>query len=98
LDLRALRSAVDSLAAWTHPKWLPALAAVADGTEAVPPRPAGQGTFKLWQRNFWDTQLRSRDHYDEKWSYVRLNPVRKGLAGAPEDWPYQGEVFSLAWR
>jgi REP element-mobilizing transposase RayT len=80
----------------------------ADGTEPVPPEIRGGGSasvrtgtsipFKLWQRDFWDTQMRSREHYEEKLAYVRLNPVRKGLAGTPENWPYQGEVFSLAWR
>ncbi|MDD4341903.1 MAG: hypothetical protein PHO14_06680, partial [Kiritimatiellae bacterium] len=62
-----------------------------DGVEPVPPG------GKLWQRDFWDTQMRSRTHYDEKWSYVQMNPVRKGLAQTPGDWPFQGEVFPLAW-
>ncbi len=67
-----------------------------DGAEDVIPR--GREAFKLWQRDFWDTQMRSRTHYDEKWSYVRMNPVRRGLAYASEEWPFQGEVFPLAWR
>jgi REP element-mobilizing transposase RayT len=54
--------------------------------------------FKLWQRDFWDTQMRTREHYDEKLAYVRMNPVRKGLAKTPEDWQYQGEVFPIGWR
>src|SRR4051794_10205518 len=29
----------------------------------------------VWQRDFWDTQLRSGESYAEKWSYVELNPV-----------------------
>ena len=67
-----------------------------DGTEAVPP--GDRKSIKLWQRDFWDTQMRSRTHYDEKWSYVRMNPVRQGLAQTPDDWPFLGEVFPLAWR
>ena len=67
-----------------------------DGVEPVPP--GDRKTVKLWQRDFWDTQLRSRAHYDEKWSYVRMNPVRRGVAQMPDDWPFQGEVFPLAWR
>ncbi|NCD23459.1 MAG: hypothetical protein EOL90_11050 [Spartobacteria bacterium] len=66
-----------------------------DGTEPVPPE--GRETHKLWQRDYWDTQMRSRAHYDEKWVYVRINPVRQGLAGTPDEWPFQGEVFPLAW-
>jgi putative transposase len=56
--------------------------------------PAGTG---LWQRDCWDTQLRDARHYGEKWAYVAMNPVRKGLAARPEDWPYQGEVGLLQW-
>ena len=67
-----------------------------DGTEAVPP--GNRESIKLWQRDFWDTQMRSRTHYDEKKSYVRMNPARQGLAQTPDDWPFQGEVFPLAWR
>ncbi len=65
---------------------------VADGTRPVPP-----GPFKLWQRDYWDTQMRSREHYDEKLSYVRLNPVRKALVATPEEWPYQGNIYDVHW-
>ena len=69
-----------------------------DATEGVPPEGGEPKKFKLWQRDFWDTQMRSREHYDEKWSYVRMNPVRQGLVQTPDDWPFHGEVFPLAWR
>ncbi len=52
----------------------------------------------LWQRDFWDRQLRSGDSYSEKWSYVRNNPVRAGLIEKAVDWPYQGELNQLAWH
>jgi putative transposase len=51
----------------------------------------------VWQRHFWDTQLRRGENYDEKWSYVLQNPVRAGLVRRPEDWPYQGELNILRW-
>ena len=51
----------------------------------------------LWQRSFWDTELRRLDKYDEKWDYVRYNPVRKGLVTVPEEWPYQGVMNVLSW-
>ena len=53
---------------------------------------------KVWQRDFWDTQLRRGDNYAEKWNYVLNNPVRAGFVAAPEDWPYQGELSELLWR
>ncbi len=51
-----------------------------------------------WQRDFWDTQLRSGDSYSEKWAYVQNNPVRAGLLENSESWPYQGELNSLQWH
>jgi REP element-mobilizing transposase RayT len=50
-----------------------------------------------WQSDHWDTRLRSSGAYAEKWDYVRNNPVRRGLVGDPEDWPYQGVIFDLRW-
>lgn len=52
----------------------------------------------LWQRQCWDTQLRTGESYDAKWDYVRNNPVRKGLVASPDDWPFQGELNVLSWR
>ena len=51
----------------------------------------------LWQRDFWDTQLRRADDYDVKLEYVRFNPVRYGLVTHPDAWPYQGELNVLSW-
>ena len=48
-----------------------------------------------WQEGFFDHLLRSGESYAEKWEYIRLNPVRKGLCARPEDWPYQGEMTPL---
>ncbi len=70
-----------------------------DDTEVVPPEdgnPAG-GSPKLWQRDFWDTQMRTKEHYEEKLFYVRMNPVRKGLVHDLDSWSYQGVVFPIAW-
>ena len=40
-------------------------------------------------------RLRGEESYDEKWEYVRANPVRAGLVEKPEDWPYQGVIHEL---
>jgi putative transposase len=32
-----------------------------------------------WQKDFFDHVLRSEEPYQEKWHYVRENPVRAGL-------------------
>jgi len=58
------------------------------------PRPSEQ---PLWQRDFWDTQLRRSENYDSKWQYVLDNPVRAGLALHADEWPFQGELHFLPW-
>ena len=50
-----------------------------------------------WQRECWHHRLRNGDSYEEKWGYVRDNPVRKGLVNASNDWPFQGEIETLIW-
>ena len=55
------------------------------------------GQLPIWQRHFWDTQLRRGDSYETKWDYVMDNPVRAGLVRRSEDWPYQGELNILDW-
>ncbi len=52
----------------------------------------------LWQKNFWDTQLRRHESYSARWDYVRNNPVRAGLSAISEVWPYQGELNVLRWH
>lgn len=49
----------------------------------------------LWQRGFFDHVLRSDESYDQKWDYVRQNPVRAGLVSASEAWPYAGEIVRI---
>jgi REP element-mobilizing transposase RayT len=51
----------------------------------------------LWQKSFWDTQLRNNDRYDEKWEYVLENPVRAGLCAKSDNWLWQGELKVLEW-
>jgi putative transposase len=52
---------------------------------------------QLWQRDFWDSQLRREENYHEKWEYVRCNPIRHGFVKYATEWPYQGEVHVLNW-
>lgn len=51
----------------------------------------GYQTKKLgieWQTGFFDHRLRSAESEQKKTDYIRMNPVRAGLVGKPEDWPY----------
>jgi REP element-mobilizing transposase RayT len=53
----------------------------------------GEGTH--WEKDFFDHVIRSEESLQEKYEYVRQNPVRAGLVKRPEDWPYQGEIHPL---
>ena len=50
-----------------------------------------------WQPDHWDRRMSSESAYEEKWNYVKQNPVRAGLVADENEWPYQGEVFELRW-
>ena len=41
-----------------------------------------------WQSGFFEHRLRDDDEFGEKVSYIRMNPVRKGLVDTPGAWPY----------
>jgi putative transposase len=40
----------------------------------------------VWQRRFYDYNVRSQHKRVEKLRYIRRNPVRRGLVAAPEQW------------
>ncbi len=40
----------------------------------------------VWLDERFDRIVRDEDEFLEKWNYIRLNPVKKGLCGAPEAW------------
>ncbi len=55
------------------------------------------GRRALWQRRCYDHNCRTPEDVREKIAYCHKNPVRRGLAAHPSDWPwssynwYQGE-------
>ncbi len=51
-----------------------------------------------WQKGFFDHVLRSLSSLEEKWEYVRNNPVRAGLVRETNAWPFQGRIFDLEYR
>ena len=52
----------------------------------------------IWQKDFFDRQLRGGESYREKWFYELENPVKAKLVARWEDWPYQGELDVLSWH
>ena len=49
----------------------------------------------IWQEEFFDHILRSKESYSQKWDYVRENPVRAESVASSDQWPWQGEVELL---
>ena len=46
------------------------------------------GTF--WQREYWDTLIRTEEHFNRAVAYIEANPERAGLA----NWPWVGRALS----
>ena len=42
----------------------------------------------LWQRRFWEHQIRDDRDYQVHGDYVHFNPVKHGHVGRAIDWPY----------
>jgi len=42
----------------------------------------------IWQRRFWEHQLRSMDDFARHADYIHFNPVKHGNAQTVAEWPY----------
>ena len=53
-----------------------------------------KGTHRLWQRGGgYDRNLYSREAIIDSMNYMHENPVRKGLARAPEEWKWSSAGY-----
>lgn len=44
--------------------------------------------LSLWQRCFWEHQIRDDTDYARHMDYIHWNPVKHGLVKRVADWPY----------
>jgi len=58
----------------------------------------------IWQRRFWEHQIRNEDDYRRHMDYLHYNPVKHGLVERVIDWPYstfhryvQNGVYAEDW-
>ncbi len=59
-------------------------------------QPNGKRSYRFWQRGGgYDRNLRTLADVYEKIEYVHANPVRRGLARTPADWPWSS---CRAWQ
>lgn len=47
-----------------------------------------QRSGPLWAREYFDRAIRNEEHFYRARRYIRRNPVKAGLCGVSEDWPY----------
>jgi len=42
----------------------------------------------VWQRRFWEHQIRDEKDFEAHCNYIHYNPVKHKYASAPKDWAY----------
>jgi REP-associated tyrosine transposase len=81
-DSTALSQFVGAWKSWTSRRTGPLLQAK-----------SGSGVTRraIWQPEFFDHLIRSNESYDQKWEYVRNNPVRAGFR-------FERQRLEIFWR
>ncbi len=58
----------------------------------------------IWQRRFWEHQIRDQEDFNRHCDYIHYNPVKHGLVGDPKKWEYstihrfiQKGLYSKHW-
>jgi putative transposase len=47
-----------------------------------------KGEVCIWQRRFWEHQIRDENDLQRHVDYIHYNPVKHGLVRRVEDWPW----------
>jgi len=42
----------------------------------------------LWQRRYWEHQVRDDEDFKHHMDYIHYNPVKHGLSRSPAEWPF----------
>ena len=50
--------------------------------------PDTRASQPMWQPRYYDFNIRSESKLNEKLTYMHMNPVKAGLVGAPEEYPF----------
>lgn len=58
----------------------------------------------IWQRRFWEHQIRDDSDFEKHVDYLHFNPVKHGYVDRVCDWPYstfhryvRSGVYSISW-
>jgi putative transposase len=49
-----------------------------------------------WQEDYFDHRIRHEKEADEKWRYIRRNPVARGIVSSEENWPWWWSALTPA--
>jgi putative transposase len=61
----------------------------AGGSEArSTPSKIRKGEHGVWQRRFWEHQIRDEFDLERHVDYIHYNPVKHGYVARPSDWPW----------
>jgi putative transposase len=47
-----------------------------------------KGELEVWQRRYWEHQIRGEEDYARHVEYIHYNPVKHGLVQSVAEWPY----------
>ncbi len=96
-DSKRLKHTIDDLRKFTGRQLLDyADANLSDAFGMTFRRNAGEDRQrKFWQRTTHPEGIYTEKFYRQKFNYIHLNPVRKGLVRAPEDWRFSSASFWL---
>jgi len=47
-----------------------------------------KGEQGIWQRRFWEHQIRNEIDFTKHVEYIHFNPVKHGFVKLPIEWPY----------
>ena len=50
-----------------------------------------------WQIDYFDHRIRNESDHEDKWDYIRQNPVRKGLVESYNLWPHVWKPDGIGW-
>jgi putative transposase len=74
-----------------------------DTSPSTPSRNA-KNERAIWQRRFWEHQIRDDQDFINHLDYIHYNPVRHQLVNAPKDWQYssfhrfvKAGVYDVMW-
>jgi putative transposase len=56
--------------------------------ETISPSRSRKGERGIWQRRFWEHQIRDELDFERHVDYVHFNPVKHGYTARPIDWPH----------